>query len=274
MDKNYIPWQLERGQGPLVAVAIHSGHAISDQLSELIAISENERLRFEEPCAGEWSKVAPTRVVSMQSRFEFDLNRSRDKAVYMGPDDAWGLDVYKKPLPQEFRMKALAVYDSFYQEMHLLLKRVISKHGRVLVLDLHTCNHHKQDADKSIDEVNNIPGINVITNTLNVMYWTPLVASFISNLKSFNYLGRQLKVREDLHSPGGTFSHWVCESFPESACVLSVKVDNLPLDEELGVPVPFYADGISRALKSTIWGIYFELTRLERDEADSGFTWA
>jgi hypothetical protein len=37
--------------------------------------------------------VAPTHIIVTRSRFEVDLNRPRDKAVYRCAADAWNLDV-------------------------------------------------------------------------------------------------------------------------------------------------------------------------------------
>lgn len=82
MTANYLPWYLERGQGPLVAAAIHDGHEIRDELIGRVAISEGDRLREEDPFTGAWTGVAPTRLVGLHSRFEVDFNRPREKSVY------------------------------------------------------------------------------------------------------------------------------------------------------------------------------------------------
>ena len=90
---NYVPWFVERGNGPLLAVAIHDGHDVRDNLRKYMAVEDLARLREEDPYTGIWTVVAPTRVVVSQSRFEFDLNRPREKAVYLSPEDAWGIQV-------------------------------------------------------------------------------------------------------------------------------------------------------------------------------------
>ena len=96
MTANYLPWYLERGDGPLVATAIHNGHDIQAELDGQFALSEEDRLRVEDPFTGGWTTVAPTSLVARQSRFEVDFNRPREKAVYQTPEDAWGLNIWKR----------------------------------------------------------------------------------------------------------------------------------------------------------------------------------
>ena len=62
---NYLPWILERGQGPLVATAIHDGHEIREDAQTQMAVSEADRLREEDPFTGEWTDLAPTRLVGL-----------------------------------------------------------------------------------------------------------------------------------------------------------------------------------------------------------------
>ena len=92
-------WEELIGDGPLVATAVHDGHRVRDNLLALMKLDDAGRLREEDPFTAHWTTVAPTRVIGLHSRFEVDLNRPRDKAVYRSPEDAWGLDVWSGPLP-------------------------------------------------------------------------------------------------------------------------------------------------------------------------------
>jgi len=78
-------YRLEIGTGPLIATAIHDGHALRDDIMRYMALSDAERLREEDPFTGRWTQLAPTRVVGTRSRFEVDLNRPREQAVYRTP---------------------------------------------------------------------------------------------------------------------------------------------------------------------------------------------
>jgi len=99
-------WQMIEGDSPLVATAIHDGHNLREELADLIALEEQERLREEDPFTGVWTAVAETRLIAQRSRFEMDLNRPREKAVYLTPEDCWGLRVGKK----DFRRKLSSVH--------------------------------------------------------------------------------------------------------------------------------------------------------------------
>ena len=79
-------WRIVKGDGPLVAAAIHDGHFVRDNVRPLLALSDAARLSEEDPCTGYWTTVASTQIVGKRSRFEVDLNRPRDKAVYQHPD--------------------------------------------------------------------------------------------------------------------------------------------------------------------------------------------
>ena len=94
--KNHKDWQINyNDEGPLVATAIHNGHLLRDEIEELTALSDVERLREEDPFTGDWTTIANVQIVMQNSRFEVDLNRPRDKAVYIDPEDAWGLKLWK-----------------------------------------------------------------------------------------------------------------------------------------------------------------------------------
>ena len=134
-------WTVEgTGANPIVAVAIHNGHSMREELAALCAVSESDRLREEDPYTHRWTQVAATRVVGLRSRFEVDLNRPRDGSVYIGPEDAWGMQVWKERPGAAILARSLAEHDAFYQEMERILRDVVNTFGRFVVLDLHTYN--------------------------------------------------------------------------------------------------------------------------------------
>ena len=117
-------YELIRGSGPLVATAIHDGHDVRPEVAAQLAIRESDRLREEDPYTGIWTDVAPTRIIGLKSRFEMDLNRPLDKSVYIHPEDAWGLTVWKEEPGDDFLQRSLGIYDSFYEEAGRVLSRL------------------------------------------------------------------------------------------------------------------------------------------------------
>ena len=262
MLPNYLPWYLERGQGPLIATAIHDGNNLRPELLPLINLSVSERLREEDPFTAGWTGVAPTRLIGLLSRFEVDLNRPRDKAVYLTPEDAWGLSVWKEPLGAECVERSLTVHDAFYDEVRGLVQRLVRRYGRVVVLDLHTYNHRREGPTAPAANPQENPEVNIGTGTMQRVRWAPLVDRFIEDLRGFDFMGRRLDVRENVKFYGGHFPKWIHESFPKSVCVLSVEFKKFFMDEWTGEPDRMQLGLIKRALKSTVWGIHEELVKL------------
>jgi N-formylglutamate deformylase len=108
-----IIWEMIPGNGPVIAAAIHDGHDLRDEVKEIISLTENERLREEDPFTGVMTKAGDMQIIGLRSRFEIDLNRPREKAVYLNPEDAWGLKVWKKELPDLIKQTSLEEYDAF-----------------------------------------------------------------------------------------------------------------------------------------------------------------
>ena len=68
---------------PVVCTAIHNGHNLSPAVSENMKIDESARLREEDPFTAAFIANCKNRVIANYSRFEFDLNRPREKAIYL-----------------------------------------------------------------------------------------------------------------------------------------------------------------------------------------------
>jgi len=245
-------WSIVAGKGPLVATAIHNGHTIRDELRALSALAESDRLREEDPFTDEWTTVADTRVVVHQSRFEVDLNRPREKAVYLRPEDAWGLNLWKEPLGPEMVDLSLSLHDSFYAELKQLLKKKEKSHKRFVLFDLHSYNHRRAgpEAPPAAQEEN--PEVNVGTGNLDRERWGPVVESFLSTLRGFDFGGRHLDVRENVKFKGGYLSKWVQENFPRSGCALAIEFKKFFMDEWTGEPARETVEMIRQALASTV----------------------
>jgi len=256
-------WRIEEGGGPLVATAIHDGHEVRDDALRHMKIDEADRLREEDPWTAEWTTVAPNRVIGLRSRFEVDLNRPRDGAVYRTPADAWGLEVWKEGIPEIEVTRSLEEYDGFYSALHALYADVADRHGRFVVFDLHTYNHRREGPDGPVADPALNPQINVGTGTLtDRSRWAPVIDRFITDLGAFDFPGGRLDVRENIKFRGGNHGAWTHATFPKSACVLSVEVKKFFMDEWTGEPDPALHAAVGRALASAVPGVLEELERL------------
>ncbi|HMR63662.1 MAG TPA: N-formylglutamate amidohydrolase [Anaerolineae bacterium] len=255
-------WELHQGHGPIVAVAVHHGHAVRPEVADRLALSPADRRREEDPFTGLWTGVAATRLVGLNSRFEVDLNRPRDKAVYLTPDDAWGLQVWHTPPPADLVERSLGRYDAFYAELRRVLTELIEQHGRLVVLDLHSYNHRRAGPDQPAADPAQNPEVNIGTGTMDRPAWAPLIERFMADLRDFDFRGRRLDVRENVKFFGGQVPRWVHQTFPASVCVLAIEVKKFFMDEWTGQPDESQLGSIRLALQATIPGLLEELQRL------------
>ena len=254
-------WRIVKGDGPLVAAAIHDGHFVRDNVRPLLALSDAARLSEEDPCTGSWTAIASTRIIGNRSRFEVDLNRPRDKAVYLHPVDSWGLKVWNRELPAEFVDESLQLYDAFYADVLGLLRELISRHRRLVVYDLHTYNHRRGGPYADFDDAMMNPEVNVGTGTMDRHLWSNVVDCFVNELREHTFLGRKLDVRENVKFFGGHFPKWIHHEFADSVCVLSIEFKKFFMDEWTGEVNQEQSDAIQQALASTVPGVLQELAR-------------
>jgi len=256
-------WRERPGDGPLIATAVHDGHAARDEVAALFAIDDAARLREEDPFTRQWVDVAPTTIVGLRSRFEVDLNRPRDKAVYRKPEDAWGLHVWKHDPPEEVVGRSLAEYDRFYEAMRQLLKRTEQQHRLFVVYDLHSYNHRREGPDGPEADAEGNPQVNIGTGTMDRARWAPVVDRLIHDLREFDFPGGKLDVRENVKFQGGQWSRWIGETFPQSGIPIAIEFKKFFMDEWTGRPNLEIVDAIGKALDSTVPGVLSVLEELQ-----------
>ena len=258
-------WLEHEDEGPLFATAIHAGHDIRSELLPLLALDETTRLREEDPYTDRWVKVVPGWIVMTRSRFEVDLNREREEAVYLEPEMAWGLHLWKAPLSDTLIEHSLQEYDAFYHELEKLLTKLARHYKRFVIFDLHAYNYRRKGPESSPADSLTNPEVNVGTGTLDRKLCGRIVERFIKDLKNFDFLGRHLDVRENIKFEGRQLAHWIHSKFPESACVLSIEFKKFFMDEWTGEADERQLNAIREALHSTIPGILEELKILEEN---------
>jgi N-formylglutamate deformylase len=209
-----------QGNSPLVICAIHDGHTVREELENLFAISENGRLREEDPYTAIWTNNSDNRILVHHSRFEVDINRPKEKAVYQKPEDAWGLKVWKQQLPPEVLERSLKVYDNFYASAKIYFDTLFSIHESVVVYDIHSYNHQREGQGAVADPSTN-PDVNLGTANMNREVWKSVVEATTECFKRFDYHGRTLDVRENIKFKGGYFGKWLFEQYADKICPIS-----------------------------------------------------
>lgn len=252
---------LTEGDGPIVATAIHDGHAVRPEVAERLALDSAARLREEDPFTGRLAAAAPTCMVALRSRFEVDLNRPRDQAVYRLCDDAWGLEVWREPCPAELIDRSLEVYDRFYAVLERVLRERERRHGRFVVLDVHSYNHRRESAEGPPADPADNPEVNVGTGTVDRGRWGTLVDRFCADLRTGEVDGHHLDVRENVKFRGGHMSRWIHQRFPTTGVALALEFKKTFMDEWSGRADDRHLDGLARALAATLPGLVASLER-------------
>lgn len=225
----------EADGGPIIAVALHAGHAVRPGLAERLWLSDAERLREEDPHTAEMAPDEVTLIEVLRSRFEVDLNRARYRAVYQGPADAWGLTVWDGELPDDEDRVSRNVYDTFYAAAFDELSRVVEYHGRFVVFDLHSYNHRRAGAEAPVADPSANPDVNLGTGRIgDRARWAPVIDAFSSALNAAGF-----DVRENVKFAGGHFAHWVTDTFPVHGCPLAIEFKKTYMDEWTGEPDAF-----------------------------------
>lgn len=226
-----------------------------------MALAELDRLREEDPHTGRWAEIADTRIIGQRSRFEVDLNRPREKAVYQKPEDAWGLNVWKSPPTDNVVAASLAAYDQVYADVHQLLSTLLQKNKMLVIYDLHTYNHRRNGPDGAPADPAANPEVNIGTGTLDRTLWGGVLDRFMSDLGGFDYFGRHLDVRENIKFRGGNFSAWVHQEFPRTVCSIAIEFKKFFMDEWSGKPDHKQIEKLFDALVSTRSGVIEELQK-------------
>lgn len=222
-----------KGNSPLVISAIHDGHNIREELKGLFSLSEAARFREEDPFTATWANISDSRIIVHHSRFEADVNRPREKAVYQKPEDAWGLEVWKTKLPPEILERSLMVYDDFYKEAKTYFDDLVSLHKKIIVYDIHSYNYRREGPEIQSDPNEN-PEINIGTQNMDQKLWQPVVKILLGCFRTFNYEGRKLDVRENIKFKGGYFGKWLFGHYGEAICPISIEVKKIFMDEHTG----------------------------------------
>ncbi|WP_265569988.1 N-formylglutamate amidohydrolase [Sphingomicrobium nitratireducens] len=242
-------WHGKTGPGPIIATAIHDGHALRAEVERAMILSEEDRLREEDPFTGHAVAGQPTYRIADRSRFEVDLNRPRDKAVYRTPDMAWGLDVWGGDPGDELVERSLAIHDAYYDELGRLTDMVAARHGKFVLLDVHSYNHRREGPDAPPTPQEEAPDINIGTFSMPREEWAWLLDPLIDEIAAFDFFGRRLDVRENVAFQGkGEQTRFVHERHPGVGCAIAFEFKKIYMDEWTGQSDPEMVKAMRRLI--------------------------
>jgi hypothetical protein len=233
-------WTVQQGPGPVLATAIHDGHGLRPEIARRMALGDDDRLREEDPFTGEAVRDVPFHVIVHRSRFEFDLNRGPEDAIYRTPEQCWGLEVWKSGgLGDKLASASLAIHGEYYRMLGAMLDGLAGRHERFVVFDVHSYNHRRAGPAGEPTPKEMAPDINIGTFSMPREQWAFLLDPLMQAMSSFDFNGRRLDVGENVAFQGrGEQTRFVHERYPGRGCAIALEFKKFFMDEWSGEPDP------------------------------------
>lgn len=230
-------WTVQQGPGPIVATAIHDGHELRPEVAAAIMLPDADRLREEDPFTGQAIVDVPTHVRVHRSRFEFDLNRAPEGAVYRTIEESWGLQLWPEPPDEAFVARSLAIHADYYRMLGALLDGAAMRHERFVLIDVHSYNHRRGGRRADPTPQADAPDINIGTFSMPRDHWRFLIDPLMEAMRGFDFNGRRLDVRENVAFEGrGYQARFVHDRYPLRACAIALEFKKFYMDEWTGEP--------------------------------------
>ena len=244
-------WLIENGDSPVIGTAIHDGHVTRRDVGELMALADEERLREEDPFTADMISGLVNQIVVHRSRFEVDLNRAGNEAIYLEPEQAWGLKVWTDRPSEQVISQSLDFHEDYYAMLGQSLKRLENRYGAFVLLDVHSYNHRRSGPEAEPTPQDKAPDINIGTFTMDRDRWADVVDATLRHFRAATIRGRQLDVRENMAFQGkGEQTRFVHERFPENGCAIAIEFKKIFMDEWTGQPYSQMIQDIRDAITS------------------------
>lgn len=248
--ENEIPFQAETQDGsfyikvndyvPYVCTAIHNGCRLRSELIDKINLDEFERWYEEDPFTGDMISSLPIVLVGRDSRFEYDLNRSPENAIY---EDAWGKKVWKRKLNKTQRKVSLTKHANYYKVTHALISKLETLFEGAVVYDLHSYNYKRWGRE--------VPLFNIGSEKVpekfgdSVENWRDYLAKI-----ELDYIENKSEIN-DVFQGRGYNLEYITKHF-SNTLVLATEIKKVYCDEESGEQFPKVVNNISLQLKNCI----------------------
>lgn len=227
---------------PYVCGAVHDGHQFRKDLWDNCLHSEYDRWYEEDPETKNMVISQPILISGCDSRFEYDLNRDPENAVF---DTAWGKQLWKNLLPEEEKAKSLQKHANFYKVVKSLISKIEEKFGACVVYDMHSYNWQRWDRE--------VPTWNLGTSNIDNNRFGEQVESWRQMLASIelpNNIKQTAKVN-DTFQGNGYFLKFITNTF-ENTLVLATEIAKVYCDEYKQVIYPEVVAAVEQQLKKLI----------------------
>lgn len=222
--------------------AVHNGHQFRRELWKNCIHTEYERWFEEDPATKEMVQSHPIVIAGLDSRFEYDLNRSPDTAIYT---DAWGKQLWHQPLSDKMKAKSLRKHANFYAIVNALMNKLEEKFGVCVVYDMHSYNWKRWDRE--------VPTWNLGTSNVDSKRFGESIELWRSMLEKMvlpNHVVATSKVNDTFQGKG-YFLKFITEHF-KNTLVLATEAKKIYCDEINQVLFPEVVAAIEKTLRSDL----------------------
>ena len=224
---------------PYVCGAVHDGDQFRKELWDNCLHSQYERWYEEDPETKNMVISHPILIAGCDSRFEYDLNRIPEEAVF---DTAWGKQLWKKPLTKEEKEKSLAKHTSFFKVTHALIEKIENKFGACIVYDMHSYNCKRWERE--------VPTWNLGTSNVDNERYGYEIESWrqsLSEIRLPNGIRSKASVNNTFFG-NGYFLKYITKNF-KNTLVLATEIAKVYCDELNQIIYPEVVAAVEEQLK-------------------------
>lgn len=206
---------------PYVCAAVHDGHQFRKELWNNCIHTEYERWYEEDPATKQMIQSHPIVIAGLDSRFEYDLNRTENTAIYT---DAWGKQLWYNPLSEEMKNKSLQKHKNFYKIVFALINKIEKKFGVAIVYDMHSYNWQRWNRE--------VPTWNLGTKNVDENRFSKSIESWrriLENMPLPNGIKSTSKLN-DTFQGNGYFLKFITQNF-KNTLVLATEIAKVYCDE-------------------------------------------
>ena len=216
----------------MLGVALHSGSTVRPEMQQIMGVTRQQRFLEEDPYTDRFVKDFPMHLVALDSRFEYDLNRELEGAIYPYGEKKWGLQVWKRPLTGEEREKTYLKHKEFHEFLEVIIEHILEYHRIAVVFDIHSfCYQRERRLEWWKDEH---PEINLGTSSIDRTHFAPLIDRFLERISRTTINGHRIRVAENEIFPGGFLTRKFAKSHPKTVLVLAIEYKKIFMDEHTG----------------------------------------
>jgi len=233
---------------PALAVAIHAGHSVREELLPLMRIPEKDRLFEEDPATDRMIRGNANAIWGLDSRAEYDLNRPVGGAVPLTAEQFWGVQVYRAAPTDAMVQRSLEKYEAFYRFAGSCIRVLLERFGFCVVYDIHSYNLSRQ-VEKGIV---NPPLFNLGTALLDRTRWSKRIDAWLYELGRIEVPGIRTTVEENRVFTGAGELCRRLTGWDANILVLPTEIAKVYMDESTGTLHEMRIDAIGQGLRRAI----------------------